>query len=154
MSSEPAAKMRADNAHHLASAARQRAEQTRAKALRALTSLDERGHNVTFDAVAREAGISRSWLYSQPDIRAHIDHLRTQRPSPPPAPPPQRQRASNNSLMHRLEATTERLRHLEAENRELHHALAEALGQARQRHVTGARPDTPGKPAPRIIGPC
>ena len=62
MSSEQAAKMRADNAHHLASAARQRAEQTRAKALRALTSLDERGHKVTFDAVAREAGISRSWL--------------------------------------------------------------------------------------------
>ena len=154
MSSEPAAKMRADNAHHLASAARQRAEQTRAKALRALTSLDERGHKVTFDAVAREAGISRSWLYSQPDIRAHIDHLRTQRPSPPPAPPPQRQRASDNSLMRRLEATTERLRHLEAENRELRHALAEALGQARQRQVTGARPDTPGKPAPRIIGPC
>ena len=109
---------------------------------------------VSAAAVAREAGISRSWLYSQPDIRAHIDHLRTQRPSPPPAPPPQRQRASDSSLMRRLEATTERLRHLEAENRELRHALAEALGQARQRHVTGARPDTPGKPAPRIIGPC
>ncbi len=154
MSSEQAAKMRADNSHHLASAARQRAEQTRAKALRALRDLDNGGRPITFDAVAREAGISRSWLYSQPDIRAHIDDLRTHRPSPTTTPPPQRQRASDGSLMRRLEATTERLRQLEAENRELRHALAEALGQARERRVTGSRPDTPGKPAPKIIGPC
>ena len=66
MSSEQAAKMRADNAHHLASAARQRAEQTRAKALRALTSLDERGHKVT------------CLLYTSPSPR---DRTRSRMPS-------------------------------------------------------------------------
>jgi hypothetical protein len=28
------------------------------------------------NTVAREAGVSRSWLYSQPDLRAEIQRLR------------------------------------------------------------------------------
>src|SRR5664280_1140219 len=55
--------MRADNSRHLTTAARQRAEQTRARAVRALRRLDETGKSITFEAVAAEAGVSRSWLY-------------------------------------------------------------------------------------------
>src|SRR5664280_720713 len=76
--------MRADNSRHLTTAARQRAEQTRARAVRALRRLDETGKSITFEAVAAEAGVSRSWLYSQQDIRAEIQALRT-RPQPSPA---------------------------------------------------------------------
>src|SRR5664280_2716597 len=56
--------MRADNSRHLTTAARQRAEQTRARAVRALRRLDETGKSITFEAVAAEAGVSRSWLYA------------------------------------------------------------------------------------------
>jgi len=105
--------MRADNSHHLIAAARERAQQTRTQALRALRRLDQTGAAVTFEAIAREAGVSRSWLYSKADLRAEIEKLRA-RPRPPsPAPlTPQGQRASNESLLRRLEAATARLRQL------------------------------------------
>jgi len=149
--------MRADNSHHLAAAARQRTERTRAKALRALRDLEGAGQPVTYEAVANKAGVSRSWLYSQPGIRATIDQLRTRNlPSPTAKTPPQRQRASEDSLLRRLEATTARIRQLEQDNRHLRQALAQALGAARARRVTGepSRRDTPEKHATRIIGPC
>ena len=94
--------MRADNTHHLIAAARRRAQATRRRAVAALRRMDTSGLPVTFDALAREAGVSRSWLYSQPDLRAEIERLRDRprpttvraRPRPParlrrlPAPPP------------------------------------------------------------------
>jgi hypothetical protein len=83
--------MRPDNTHHLLTAAKQRHELTRAKAIRALHELDRTGTAVTFETVARTAGVSRSWLYTQPDIRTEIRRLRdtTRRaPSPPANVPP------------------------------------------------------------------
>ena len=68
--------MRADNTRHIIAAARQRRELTRAKAIQALRALDAKGAPVTFEAVAAAAGVSRSWLYAQPDIRAEIERLR------------------------------------------------------------------------------
>ena len=150
-------KMRADNSGHLVAAARMRAEQTRSRALRALRRLDDTSRPVTFEAVAREAGVSRSWLYSQQDIRVEIQALRTrQQPSSPAPLAPQRQRATEASLLRRLEAATERMRQLEEDNRQLREALAEALGTARTSRVTGkaSRRDTPGQQAAKLIGPC
>lgn len=148
--------MRADNSRHLVVAAQQRAEQTRTRALRALRRLDDTGIAVTFEAVAREAGVSRSWLYSQADLRAEIQALRTRTQSPSSPPTPQRQAATDASLLRRLEAATERLRQLEEDNRQLREALAEALGTARTARVTGknSRRDTPGRRAAKLIGPC
>ncbi|MEP7179285.1 MAG: DUF6262 family protein [Pseudonocardiales bacterium] len=150
--------MRAENSHHLIAAARQRAEQTRTRALLALRRLDESGVAVTFDAIAREAGVSRSWLYGQADLQAEIEALRTRsRPSSPAASlTPQRQRASDASLLRRLEAATARLRQLEEDNQQLREALAEALGTARTARVTGttSQRDTPGRQGTKLIGPC
>jgi len=116
--------MRADNPRHLVVAAQQRAEQTRTRALRAIRRLDGTGTAVTFEAVAREAGVSRSWLHSQADLRAEIQALRTRTQSPSSPPPtPQRQAATEASLLRRLEAATERLRQLEEYNGQLREAL-------------------------------
>ncbi|MCX2750476.1 DUF6262 family protein [Arthrobacter sp. MI7-26] len=73
---------RPDNSRHLVKAAQQRAAYTRAKAVQALRTLHADGRPVTFDAVARHAGVSRSWLYTQPDLRAEIEHLRESSPAP------------------------------------------------------------------------
>lgn len=149
--------MRADNSRHLIAAAQQRAEQTRSRALRALRHIDETGTAVTFEAVAREAGVSRSWLYNQADLRGEIQALRARRQSRPSAPPtPQRQAATDTSLLRRLAAATERIRRLEEDNRQLREALAEALGATRAARVTGtkSRRDTPGRQAAQLIGPC
>ncbi|GGT30664.1 DUF6262 family protein [Nonomuraea spiralis] len=66
--------MRADNTHHIVDAARRRAEWTRQRAIAALRRIDAVGRHVTFDAVARQAKVSRSWLYTQDDLRAEIEH--------------------------------------------------------------------------------
>jgi Family of unknown function (DUF6262) len=149
--------MRADNSRHLIVAAQQRAEQTRTRALRAIRRLDSTGTAVTFEAVVREARVSRSWLYNQADLRAEIQALRTRTQSPSSPPPtPRRQAASDGSLLRRLEAATQRLRQIEEDNRQLREALAEALGTDRTARVTGqnSRRDTPGRQAGKLIGPC
>ena len=60
----------------IVTAARQRHELTRAKVLKALRELDRAGTPVTFQTVAAAAGVSRSWLYTQPDIRTDVQRLR------------------------------------------------------------------------------
>lgn len=149
--------MRADNSRHIIAAAQQRGERTRDRALRALRRLDDTGVAVTFEAVAREARVSRSWLYSQAALRAEIQALRDRTRPPSSAPPtPRRQAATDASLLRRLEAATKRLRQLEEDNRQLREALAEALGTARTARVTGknSRRDTPGRHDAKVIGPC
>src|SRR5215210_1377813 len=106
--------MRADNSQHVIAAARQRAQRTRQQAMAALRRMDATGKPITFDALACEAGVSRSWLYAQPDIRVEVERLRARhQPRTATAVPPQRQRASDPSLLRRLEAATERIRRLE-----------------------------------------
>ena len=149
--------MRADNSRHVIAAAHRRAEQTRQRAVTALRRMDATGQRITFDAVAREAGVSRSWLYAQDDLRAEIQRLRRRHPAtPPPQVPPQRQRTSDTSLLRRLEAATARIRHLETDNQQLRDALARALGERRAAEVLGhnGNHDTPKRNSPKIIGPC
>jgi hypothetical protein len=76
------------------------------------------------------------------DLRAEIQR----HPAAPPAQaPPHRQRASDISLLRRLEAATARIRQLEADNQQLRDALARALGERRAIEVLGQRNghDTP-----------
>jgi len=149
--------MRADNSRHLIAAAQQRAEHARRRAVATLRRLDTTGKPVTFDTVAREAGVSRSWLYAQADLRTEIERLRARHQvSPASAVPPERQRASDASLLRRLEAATERIRRLEQDNRELRDALAQALGEQRNSTILGPTPrrDTPNRNRSKLIGPC
>lgn len=135
--------MRADNSHHVVAAARERSRATRNRAVAALRRLDNAGKPVSFDAVAREAGVSRSWLYNQPDLRANIERLR-RRPRTTTRPVPDRQRASDESLRQRLQLATARIRELDADNQRLRNALAQALGERR----TNRDRDTPTRPIP------
>jgi len=122
--------MRPDNTAPIIAAAKHRRELTRAKAIQALRELDRSGTPITFLAVAHAAGVSRSWLYAQPDIRAQIERLRHTRTDPSP-PVPARQRATDASLLARLEATLERNRTLTEENQRLRRQLEHALGEGR-----------------------
>ena len=149
--------MRADNSHHVIQAAQRRAGQTRERAVTALRRMDATGQRITFDSVAKQAQVSRSWLYSQQDLRTEIERLRQRHPATPPAPvPPQRQRASDSSLLRRLEAATVRIRRLEADNQQLRDALARALGERRFAEVLGQMNgrDTPKTSPSKLIGPC
>jgi hypothetical protein len=150
--------MRADNTEHLITAAKQRHELARAKTIRALRELDDTGTAINFDIVARSASVSRSWLYTQPDIRAEIERLRALGRRTTAQPLPSRQRSSEPSLQRRLQTANSRNRELAEENTQLRRKLAETLGRLRATNV-----HDPGAPAPQsdparrssiTIGPC
>jgi hypothetical protein len=107
--------VRADNSAHIIAAARRRADGARGRATSALRSLDASGQPVTFSTVAAAAGVSRSWLYAQEDLRGQIERLRTRQQQAQASPlVPDRQRATHASLLRRLEAATARIRVLES----------------------------------------
>jgi len=149
--------MRADNTRHIVTAARQRAEQTRERAVKTLRRMDAAGQPVTLASLASQARVSRSWLYRQDDLRDEIERLRGhRRPQTGPPAVPGRQRASSTSLLRRLEAAADRIRRLESENQQLRDALARALGERRAAEILGQAPsrDTPNTKKPEITGPC
>lgn len=137
--------MRPDNAAPIVAAARHRHELTRARAVQALRELDRTGAPATFAAVAAKAGVSRSWLYAQPDIRDQIARLREATSRSPAAPVPAAQRTTDASLLRRLEAAHAERRRLQEENTRLRQELARAgrrvaraLGE--QRQASGGNP--------------
>ncbi len=150
--------MRADNSHHLRAAARRRALATRQRAVAALRRLERAGGPVSFELVAREARVSRSWLYGQPDLRAAIGQRRATAAgggAPGPPPIPARQRASEASLRRRLEAAGAEIRRLREENQRLREQLAWAHGELRAAGVRGPMGGGAFKRGgPSTIGPC
>lgn len=138
--------MRPDNTAPLIAAAARRHELTRAKAVRAVRELDQAGTPITFEVVARAAGVSRSWLYAEADLRSEIERLRdATRRTPPPSPSiPRTQRASDTSLRTRLEVALRRNQELTQENQRLRRQLARALGDQRTaptRHTSDPPPE-------------
>jgi hypothetical protein len=124
--------VRADNSGHIIAAARRHSDDARRRATAALRRMDASGKPLTFSTIAAAAGVSRSWLYAQDDLREQIERLRTRQQQAPGAPQiPDRQCATPASLLRRLEAATTRIRALEADNRQLRDALEHALGEKR-----------------------
>jgi hypothetical protein len=113
----------------LSEAAARRHQLTRARAVQALRELDRAGTPVTFAGVAQAAGISRSWLYTQPDISSHIRRLRDKTDGAGAVPAGQR--ATEASLRARLTAALDRNKHLADDNARLRRQLARALGDQR-----------------------
>jgi hypothetical protein len=82
-----------DRVDRLREAAQARHESTLLRATSALQRMARRGEAVTFRQLAETAGVSRSWLYRQPQLREEIDRLR--RPTRKPA----LRRASHNRFV-------------------------------------------------------
>ena len=116
----------------LSEAAARRHERTRSRAVQALRELDRAGSPVTFAGVAQAAGVSRSWLYTQPDISGQIRRLRQNTTHAGSAGPvPAGQRATDASLRARLTAALDRNKQLADQNARLRRQLARALGDQR-----------------------
>lgn len=116
----------------LSEAAARRHELTRAKAVQALRELDRAGTPVTFAGVAKTAGISRSWLYTQPGISGQIRRLRQETNAVGSVGGiPAAQRATDASLRARLTMLLDRNKQLADENARLRRQLARALGDQR-----------------------
>jgi hypothetical protein len=100
--------------------------------VQALRELDRSGSPVTFAGVAQAAGVSRSWLYTQPDISGQIRGLRQKTTGAGSAGAvPAGQRATDASLRARLTAALDRNKQLADENARLRRQLARTLGEQR-----------------------
>jgi hypothetical protein len=116
----------------LSEAAARRHELTRSRAVQALRELDRAGVPVTFAGVAQAAGVSRSWLYTQPDISSQIRRLRQETNGAGSAGAiPAGQRTTDASLRARLTAALDRNKQLADDNARLRRQLAYALGDQR-----------------------
>jgi hypothetical protein len=135
--------MRPDSTAPLAVAAARRHELARSRAIQALRELDRAGAPVTFATLAAAAGVSRSWLYTQPDIRSQVQQIRDSTSRPRTAAVPAGQRAADASLRARLTASLQRNQQLADENARLRRQLARALGDQRT-----ARTRSGNDPAP------
>jgi hypothetical protein len=123
----------------LGAAATRRSQAAQARAKTALRALDARGEPITFQAVAHAAGVSRQWLYTQPELRDEIEQLRAADSNPEGRPVPARERASENSLRHRNRALLEENHRLRAELAAVKDELAVALGDLRDRRSSERR---------------
>ena len=92
----------ADNSHHLAAVTARRSAEARRRAENALLVLRSSGQPASVSQLAKDAGVARSWLYTQPDLIAALRQLAGQVPTPRSAP------ASDRSLRVRLAAAQAR----------------------------------------------
>ena len=120
---------RADNTAHLVRAAADRRDAATRRTIAVIEEFDRTGASVTIASVASAAGVSRSWLYEQPDLLAAALRLRNRITSGPPLPAAQR--ASDGSLRQRLDAARTEIDRLRVENVALRDQVARALGEAR-----------------------
>ena len=79
---------------------------------------------------AAMAGVSRSWLYKQPELRAQVDLLRGQRPVGMDSRR-DAQRATADSLRQQVQTCRDEITRLRADNEQLRHQLARRLGDDR-----------------------
>ena len=123
--------MAADRAAGLRAAAARKRERASARAATAVRELDQCGEDVTFQSVARHAGVSRQWLYEHPALRAEIEQLRDQRDRPGTRVP-SAQQASDRSLRQHVDTLREENHRLREENAALKAELAIAYGRKRE----------------------
>jgi hypothetical protein len=99
----------------------------------ALRDLNQRGETISFQAVARAAGVSRQWLYTQPELRVEIERLRARQPDTATRVP-DAERAREASLRQRSTMLLAENRRLRDQIAELKAELAIAYGHQRAAH--------------------
>jgi hypothetical protein len=116
-----------DNAALLTRANARRRQATLAAARDAIERLGREGRRVSFGGAAKAAGVSRAWLYRDPEIRNLIEQLR----GTPQTTTRDAHRASADSLRQRLDAARADITRLRAENAALRDQLARHFGGQR-----------------------
>lgn len=110
--------------------ARRRSEQTLRRAQDTLTAMVAHGDTITVASLAKGANVSRSWIYTQPELLDRIEQLHHAEPARPPRTP-SASRASLESLKRRLELAHHRIVDLREENSQLRQAVEQLHGQLR-----------------------
>lgn len=117
------------NTAGLKRSASERHAETRRRAEEGLRQLVAAKRPVTFEAVHTISGVSRAWLYRH--LQERIVQLRAQAPGATQPPPATRASVASKEAI--IATLRQRVKQLEAENRELRDQLEVAYGQIAQR---------------------
>ncbi len=115
------------NVEGLRKSAQLRQQQTVQRAEEGIRRLLQEGRPVNFNTVAETASVSTAWLYQHPEMRQRIEHLRQQQSTR--MIQPSKTKTSDASKDAMLTALRQRVKQVEAENRELKRQLEVVYGQ-------------------------
>lgn len=101
----------------------------------ALEAMVKNGDTITVSRLAAYAKVSRSWIYSQPEVRLQISQCQAHQGHSVSAGPSQKAKATAGSLLHRLELSHQLITQLRLENKQLRDALARLHGQLREERL-------------------
>lgn len=118
------------NVDGLRQSAKNRSQETLERTDKAINKLVKKGEKITFQSVAKAAGVSVAYLYKYDEIKQRIDKLRKQQF--PIKELPKTQKASENSRSAVVKTLKERIKKLEAENRGLRDHIEVVQGIAMQ----------------------
>lgn len=124
-----------DRSRHLREAAQARHAASLKRAEDALRTLLRQGQPISMKGFAKIAGVSRSWLYNQPEVRAQLEQLQ-RAPARTAGPRRDAQRATSESLRQQIHTCRQEITRLRAENHQLRDQLARRLGDDRVAAIT------------------
>ena len=118
------------NTEGLAKAAKERRQATIKRVNSALDRLLKDNKKINFNTVAKAANVGKPWLYKEKVIRDRIETLREQtRMNAQTEKSNQSHKASDQSKDHLIAMLKERVRKVEAENKELKQKIEVLYGQ-------------------------
>jgi hypothetical protein len=136
--------MRADNSRLIRDAAQRKHARCLESVTAAIHEADRLRRPVTVLGIAKAAGVSPSWIYTQPDVFAAIrarrdkaDHLETARV-------PNSQRAGSAGQQKRIELLTTKLKQAIDDNERLRRELATVHAELRRLRQHESRQTVPG----------
>ncbi len=118
------------NVNGLRESSKKRSQEALQRTDAAINRLVKEGKKITFQSVAKAAGVSVAYLYKYDSIKQRIDQLRKQQFPIKGLPP--KQKASDDSKTAIIKTLKERIKKLEAENRGLRDHIEVAQGVAMQ----------------------
>ena len=110
---------------------KQRQEDARNRVYKAIERLQKLNAKINFHTIAREAQVSVSYLYKYPEIKQQIAELRSKQNSLPVKPVAKANSTSHGKVVTRLQ---DKIKKLEAENKELKRKCEALAGQVYRSH--------------------
>ena len=124
--------MKADNTGHLREAARRKHEECLSRVTAAIREADRLRQPVTVQGVAKAAGVSPSWIYTQPTVYEAVRSRRTEADRRSPARVPGAEVASRASQQKRINLLVSRLKGATEDNQKLRNELAVVHAELRR----------------------
>lgn len=112
----------ADTTKHLEISWKKRSEEAKEKALKTIQLLKSEGGAVNFNSVHMRSGVSKNYLYKEPEIREHIEACRQSEKARSDAWHSKYDKSSKSKDVI-IEAKDKRIVKLESENKKLRHEV-------------------------------